>query len=67
MDGMENSHNVWVDELGYLYLIGGPGAVNNGFIIYDLNPNPEVPVYVGEYSDAYCHDIYVRVQQGLYC
>ena len=60
MDGMENSHNVWIDEFGYLYLIGGPGSVNDGFMIYDLNANPEVPSYVGEYTDAYCHDIYVR-------
>jgi len=67
---VDNSHNVHIDEDGYLYIIG---ADDHDVWIYSLE-NPENPVLVGtwdyqngETSQAgYCHDIEVY-NNKLYC
>ncbi|MSR17775.1 MAG: choice-of-anchor B family protein [Phycisphaerales bacterium] len=38
---------------GYLYRMGGGSS---GIRIYNLNPSPAVPAYVGAWSDRYIHD-----------
>ena len=52
-------HNLFIDERGYLYLIGcGNGRA--GWTIFDLNTNPEQPVFLGQNHELYAHDIYVE-------
>ncbi|MEO6168544.1 MAG: hypothetical protein ABIO46_05300, partial [Chitinophagales bacterium] len=45
---IQSVHSLWIDEQGYLYLFGSNyGQPNHGGAdIYDLNPNPEQPVYI---------------------
>jgi len=54
-----NCHNLWIDEKGFMYL-SGCSPQSGGVLIYDLNPNPEEPVYVGAADAIYSHDNYVR-------
>jgi choice-of-anchor B domain-containing protein len=65
MQGVETAHNVWVDEFGFLYVVGidnenGDLPKNGGMVMYDLKPNPLQPRFVGEYTERYIHDVYVR-------
>ncbi|MEM7367947.1 MAG: choice-of-anchor B family protein [Bacteroidota bacterium] len=57
--GMITAHNIWIDEFGFLYMVGG-NAFAGGIAIYDLNPDPWTPTFVGFYDERYVHDIYVR-------
>lgn len=69
-DTILKSHSLYIDEKGYLYLNGGrvmiDGKPNNGVAIYNLNPDPKHPVFVGYTyslggtSTDYVHDCYVR-------
>ena len=59
MDGHETLHNLWIAD-GTLYMLGGPGSVNDGISLYDLTADPMVPTYLGAYSENYVHDVYVR-------
>lgn len=52
-------HNLYIDENGVLYLFGGNYGVG-GAIIFDVNTNPEEPIYLGEFQDYYLHDGMVR-------
>ncbi len=56
------AHTLFIDENGFCYLFGFSVAlfVTGGAYIVDLNPDPENPVYVGEYTNAYIHDGFVR-------
>ena len=56
---IQRAHTLWIDENGYLYLFG-TNIGNGGVQIYNLNPNPDTPVYVGQYDDSYIHDGFVR-------
>lgn len=58
-DTVRNAHNLWVDENGYLY-IAGANVHNGAPIIFNLNPDPENPVFMGVVGADYAHDIYVR-------
>ena len=61
---LTTQHTIFIDENGFLYLNGGGVVVNgttvNGTAIFDLNPNPLHPLYVGKASIRYVHDCYVR-------
>ena len=59
LGGVETAHNAWVDEIGYLYL-AGPNNFNGGVAIFDLQPDPALPAFVGSYDLRYVHDLYVR-------
>ena len=52
-------HNLFIDENGIAYLFGG-NYDNGGVLFYDLNPNPLIPFYLGEYEEFYLHDGMVR-------
>ena len=62
------THSLFIDEKGYLYLNGGivtiNGTNNNGTAIYNLNPDPKHPVFVGFTPSTsqvnYVHDCYAR-------
>lgn len=56
--GVTTAHNVWVED-GYLYVVG-TNNYGGGMAIFDLNPDPLHPVFVGSYTDFYVHDVYVR-------
>ncbi|MEO1417021.1 MAG: choice-of-anchor B family protein [Bacteroidota bacterium] len=58
LGGLTTSHNLWIDERGFLYVAGS--NVISGLMIFDLNANPEIPQFVGSYGDRYVHDVYVR-------
>ncbi len=55
----QSAHNVYIDNNGYLYIIGS-NYRNGGCLIYDLNENPTEPRFVGLYDAAYVHDAYAR-------
>ncbi len=58
--GTTSTHNVAVDEQsGYLYRLGGGN--NIGLRIYNLNTNPAVPGFVGQWTDRYVHDAQIVV------
>lgn len=54
-----NCHNLWIDEKGYMYL-SGCSPQSGGVLIYDLNTNPDEPIFVGAADAIYSHDNYVR-------
>ena len=54
-----SAHNVFVDEKGYLFVIGA-NYQNGGAIIADVKTDPWNPEVVTVYDQAYCHDIFVR-------
>ena len=43
-------------DSGYLYRAGGGNTIQQGLRVYNLNPNPAVPVRVGTYSSKYVHE-----------
>lgn len=55
-DTVYRSHNIFIDESGFAYLLGS----NAGTRILDLNPNPDSPRFVGRYDEHYVHDAFVR-------
>ena len=63
---LKKAHNLWIDDAGYLYVIGyndfenGISQSDRGTLIFDLNANATEPPLVGIYNDAYVHDAYVR-------
>jgi len=58
------AHNLWVDELGYLYVMGarsGTSYVNaGGVLIFDVFTVPDTPTFVGKGLAEYSHDAYAR-------
>ena len=55
------AHNLYIDENGILYVFGAamngiPGGDVNGALMFDLNPDPENPVFVGVFNEHYLHD-----------
>lgn len=59
MDGHETVHNIWIEN-NFLYMTGGPPFANDGISVYDLSPDPMNPVFLGEWTEEYVHDVYVR-------
>lgn len=54
------THNIWIDEAGYLYSLGAD-RLNGAPMIYDLNNDPDTPVYVSVTTpNFYSHDAYAR-------
>lgn len=53
-----SAHNIFIDSLGFAYLIGANIGVG-GCTIYDLNQNPLSPVQTGMADDWYGHDAVV--------
>lgn len=58
-DTLRNAHALYIDELGYLYLAGA-NLANGAPLIFNLNPDPRNPVYVGTAGTVYAHDVFVR-------
>lgn len=56
---VERIHNIYVDEMGFLY-IAGSNLNNGGVIIYDLNQDGGNPVLAGVANNQYAHDVYTR-------
>lgn len=56
---LEQCHNLYVDDAGYLYM-AGTNIASGGVIICDINTSNGIPVYVGAADDRYAHDVYVR-------
>lgn len=56
---MGDSHNLYIDEFGFIYVVG---ATENGggAIIFDTNVDPWAPPIVGYGPSVYTHDVYVR-------
>lgn len=61
------SHNIYIDEQGYAYLLGFTcDGTAYGMIILDLNENPTNPTIVGGYG-PYVHDAFVRNDTAWLC
>lgn len=58
-NGLTTAHNVFIDENGIAYILGGNGN-NKGALMLDLNVDPWNPTVVGNYTTRYVHDAYVR-------
>ncbi len=58
-NGFRRAHNIFIDDDGYLYLVGG-NLVNGGVLIADLNENPMNPEVIGTFGARYVHDCYVK-------
>lgn len=57
--GTTQTHNVAINEdSGFLYRTGGGSGVL-GIRVYDLNPDPSTPVFVGQWNNRYFHDVQV--------
>lgn len=56
--GIVTSHTVSEAD-GYLY-VNGTNVGNGGLQIFNLNNNPWKPQFVGEYTQRYVHDCYIR-------
>jgi choice-of-anchor B domain-containing protein len=56
-----SAHTVWVDEKGFLYLMG-TDIQGASTLIFDLKPNPAQPTYVGATvrNGTYVHDAFSR-------
>ena len=59
---MIRAHNIYQDE-GFLYVVGS-NQFNGGIAILRLGRDPWNPEFVGAYSQAYVHDVYVRNSQA---
>jgi len=56
---ISSCHNIWIDELGFAYLVGC--NVNSGGMIYvDVSSSPGVPTVAGIGPAIYSHDVFVR-------
>lgn len=55
---LEDFHNIFIDEFGYLYACGGFNS--GGVVIFDVHTDPWNPEIVGYGEARYAHDIYVR-------
>lgn len=56
---ISSCHNIWIDELGYAYLVGC--NINSGGMIYvDVSSTPGVPIVAGVGPAVYAHDTFVR-------
>ncbi len=58
-NGLTTAHDVFIDENGIAYVVGGNGN-NRGALMLDLNVDPWNPPVVGNYTARYVHDTYVR-------
>ncbi len=59
LDSLNSSHNIFIDDSGFLYITGS--NINIGeTLILDLNDNPEAPEFVSLIDNQYSHDVYVR-------
>lgn len=58
MSGVTTAHNLYVDQ-GILYVVGAD-VFNGGMVMFDLQNDPENPVFVGAYTLRYVHDVFVR-------
>ena len=56
---VQRSHNLYIDEKGYLYMFGA-NTPAGGALIFDLNADPENPAFIGNYDTHYLHDGVVR-------
>lgn len=52
------AHNLYIDENGRMFIFGaGNDSLGvDGVLIYDLNTDPLIPEFVGDYNVAYVHD-----------
>jgi choice-of-anchor B domain-containing protein len=52
------AHNLYIDEAGTMFVFGaGNDSLGvDGVLIYDLNDDPFIPDFIGEYNVAYVHD-----------
>lgn len=58
--GAAATHTVHVNkESGYLYRCGGGTSPTYGIRIYNLNPDPSNPVFVGQWNTRYVHEAQV--------
>jgi choice-of-anchor B domain-containing protein len=52
---LDRAHNLWIDENGVCYLFGANIGVG-GALMFNLQPNPGVPSFMGIYNIDYLHD-----------
>lgn len=57
-EGMFRAHNLYQDG-GILYVVGS-NVFNGGILSLRLGRDPWNPEFIGAYSNAYVHDVYVR-------
>jgi len=58
-DTLKTAHTLFIDENGICYIFGADVGVG-GALIFDLNPDPWNPTYLGMFDGYYLHDGVVR-------
>lgn len=61
---LERAHNLYIDQLGFLYIAGG-NINSGGVVIFDLNQSDSVPPIVGQGPAIYAHDVYVNEARSI--
>lgn len=56
---LQRCHNLYIDEKGFAYL-SGCNISQRGILIFDLNQDPNAPVYLGAADLNYSHDAFTR-------
>ena len=58
--GLNTAHNIFIDENGVAYVVGGNSGAGDGALFLDVDTDPMNPVLLGEYDQRYVHDVFVR-------
>lgn len=56
---IENSHTIFSDEEGYVYL-SGARPIGAGFAILDPSRDPWNPILISQFEEDYMHEVHVR-------
>lgn len=59
IDSVRRAHTLWIDENGVLYVFGS-NLFGGGVLMFDLEPDPWNPQFLGGFNSFYMHDGYVR-------
>lgn len=57
--GFVTAHNLFIDENGVAYICGMDN-LSGGVLMLDVDANPTNPPILGNYTQRYVHDLYVR-------
>ena len=63
---LSSAHNIFIDEYNIAYVAGYNDYDNSittddrGVMMFELNTDPDTPQLIGNYTDFYAHDVYVR-------
>jgi choice-of-anchor B domain-containing protein len=57
---LNRCHNLYIDDKGIMYLAGCNQHANGAILMFDLNPDPQNPLFLGPTDFDYAHDVFAR-------